>query len=113
MQRMLRFAALLLALALALPAGNVSNGSNTCPTSGAKRISSTSIRAIHFTVQSVSSNMGIIYLGGPSVTTNGVAIGAGDADTFPPASNTAQYDLSQIYFACSVNTDSIVYTYLQ
>lgn len=114
MKPLLRFAALLLALAIALPAGNVTSGSNTCPTSGAKKVSSTSTRAIHVTIQADTTNMGYIHLGGSAVTTStGVYLGAGDANTLPPASNSAQYDLSQIYFACTVNTDTIVFTYLQ
>lgn len=117
MKYLQRLIVLLLALAFALPAGNIGNGSNTCPTSGAKRLSATSIRSISFTVQAPAApvaNTGYVCLGGSAVTTTtGVCLGGGDAFTFAPASNTAQYDLTQIYFVCSVNTDLIAYTYLQ
>jgi hypothetical protein len=116
----LRFFALLFGLCLAIPAGNVGNGSTTCPASGSKRISSISLRSITFTVQApngsggTTANMGTITLGGSGVTsTTAVSLGAGDAYTFPAAASTAQYDLTQIYFACSNSADSIVYTYLQ
>jgi len=112
--RLIRFASLLLALAFALPAGNVSSGSNTCPSSGTKRIAAASIRSITFTVQAPSGNMGTISIGGSAASaTTAVTISGGDAFTFPPASNSAAYDLTQIYFACSNSADSIVYTYLQ
>ncbi len=115
--RTLRALALLFCLAVAIPAGNVSNGSNTCPTSGTKRIASASIKSISFTVQAPAApvaNTGYVCLGGSAVTTTtGVCLGGGDSFTFSPASNTAQYDLTQIYFVCSVNTDLITYTYLQ
>jgi hypothetical protein len=113
----LRFIAILLGLAVAIPAGNVSSGSNTCPTSGAKRVAASSIRAITFTVQAPSApvaNTGYICLGDSAVsTTKGVCLGGGDAFTFAPASNSAAYDLTQVWFACSVNTDLITYNYLQ
>jgi hypothetical protein len=115
--RTIRFIALLLGLAICIPAGNVSSGSNTCPTSGAKRISASSIRSITFTVQAPAApvaNTGYVCLGSSAVTTtSGVCLGGGDAFTFAPASNSAAYDLTQIWFVCSVNTDLITYTYLQ
>lgn len=110
----IRFIALLLGLSLAIPAGNVGSGSTTCPASGAKRISSISLRSITFTVQAPSGNMGTVALGGSAITTStGVSLGSGDAYTFAPAANSAQYDLTGIWFACSNSSDTIVYTYLQ
>ncbi len=115
--KILRALALLFCLAIAIPAGNVSNGSNSCPTSGTKRIASSSIRSISFTIQAPAApvaNTGYVCLGGASVTTTtGVCLGGGDSYTFGAASNSSQYDLTQIYFVCSVNTDLITYTYLQ
>ncbi len=115
--KILRAAVLLFCLCLVVPAGNIGNGSNTCPTSGTKRIASSSIKSISFTVQAPAApvaNMGYVCIGGSAVTTtSGVCLGGGDSLTFGAASNTAQYDLTQIYFVCSVNTDLITYTYLQ
>lgn len=114
---LIRLAALLLGLSLAIPAGNIGNGSNTCPTSGTKKISSSSIRATQFTLQAPAapvSNTGYICIGGASVTTTtGACLGGGDSIFMPPVSNSAAYELNNIYFVCSVNTDLITYTYLQ
>ena len=115
--RTLRFVAILFGLAIAIPAGNIGNGSNTCPTSGTKRIASASLRATQFTLQAPAapvSNTGYICIGGASVTTTtGACLGGGDSIFMPPVGNSAAYDLTQIYFVCSVNTDLLVYTYLQ
>lgn len=115
--KIIRLAVLLFCLCLAVPAGNVGNGSNTCPTSGTKRIASSSLRVTQFLIQAPAapvSNTGYICIGGASVTTTtGACLGGGDSIFMPPVSNSAAYDLTQIYFVCSVNTDLITYTYLQ
>lgn len=105
------------ALLVELHGASFRNGSNTCPTSGAKQLSSTSIRASWVTVQSPaapSANTGRLHFGDSTVTTsNGVYISPGGTYTFPTEGNSAVYDLSNIYFACSVNTDIVNFNYLQ
>lgn len=112
----MRYARLLPLLLLLFPifGGNPGDGSNTCPTSGNKAVSSTRLVAGLVTVQAPSANTGNIYLGGSSLTTSrGIFITPGGSYTYPPQSNTQPYDLSAIRFACTVSADSITYNYVQ
>jgi hypothetical protein len=97
-----------------LSGGQLIPGANTCPTSGAKAVSATSARSVTWTVQAPLANTGKIYIGGPTVTTStGIALNPGDGYTNPSQGNAASYDLSQVYFACTVSGDSITYVYQQ
>lgn len=116
----MKFCGRLLALILLVtgvavaPAAQPRSGKNTCPTSGAKQVSATSARASTFTVQGTTANTGTIYVGDSTVdTSTGVALTGNDAFTFPPQGNAAAYDLKTTYFACTVNTDTITFIYVQ
>lgn len=107
------FALFIIAVFLANPAA-IKSGSNTCPSSGNKTVSSTNIRAIQVIVMGTSGNTGKVYVGGPTVTTSeGIYLNAGDTINFATQGNASAYDLSNIYFACTVSGDSIGFTYVQ
>lgn len=90
------------------------SGSNTCPASGAKQVSSTQIKATWVSIQAPSTNSGKIYFGGSTVSTSeGNYITAGGVNFFPPVSNSSFYDLRQIYFACGNSADTITISYAQ
>lgn len=113
--RLLRFSlgAILLFVPV-LPGGNVGNGSNTCPASGNKQISSTNTPASWVNVQAPSANTGYVYFGGLTTsTTSGDFITPGGSKFFPTAGNAGVYNLANIRFACTVTADTITFTYLQ
>jgi hypothetical protein len=110
------FVVLLLAAPTATYSGNVGNPSAavSCPSSGNKVISSTSLRVTTFTLYAPTANTGFITWGGSTVsTTNAPPLYHTDSYTAPTTGNAAPYDLSQIYFACSASGDTLVYNYLQ
>ncbi len=90
-------------------------GSQTCPSSGSKRISSTSLKTTIWFVQAPSANTGQVYIGFSSgvTTSTGIYLNAGDSLTNPPQGNAATHDLSQVYIACTQSADSITYSYEQ
>lgn len=121
---MKRLFILTLALAgmLALPpqtrSGAIGQGSQTCPASGNKALSSTSfpapIKAIWVSVQAPSANSGQIYVGGPGVTTSTANFfNATGFFFFPTQSNAPAYALNQIYIACTNSSDTVTYLYGQ
>jgi hypothetical protein len=86
----------------------------TCPTSGTKAFVTAPTRATWVSVQAPIGNAGSIYLGSSAVvSTSGNEFFAGDFMFFPPVSNTAFYEMSSMYFACSTNTDGIKFIYGQ
>jgi len=107
--------ALMLTLSLATaPAANWKSLTVTCPTSGAKVVSSTQIKASWVLLQSPYANTGVIYVGDSAVSsTEGVQLLIGDALNAPPQGNSQVFDLGLIYFACSVNTDTVTVLYAQ
>jgi len=112
--KLLRLALIL--LAVAATAGNYNSASVTCPGSGNRQISSTSLRATWAIIMAPSANTGKVYFGGSTVavsTTAGFYLSAGDSYNFPPHGGAAVYDLSQVYFACAQSGDALVYNYLQ
>ena len=117
--RYLKLASLLVVFAIScglsgLRAGNFSSGSQTCPGSGNKRVSSTSLKAVSWTMMAPGANTGYIAFGGSAVTTTtGPVLYALDSYTANPAGNSAMWDLSQVYIACSASGDKVVYTYVQ
>src|SRR5579863_6161070 len=117
MKHILRFALVFIALAscpVHLRSGALGTGSQTCPTSGRKALSTTSVKAIYIDLQGTPTNMGSIYIGGPAVTTSaGVFITASGTYRLGPASNTASEDLSQTFIACTNSADSLTFTYQQ
>jgi hypothetical protein len=114
MKSTIRIAVVLLGLALALPAGQIFSGSVSCPTSGNKVVSSTTIKAVTYTLQAPTANTGSVYIGGSTVSTSqGFFLKSGDSYTSPPQSNTAAYNLGTTYFACSASGDSLTYSYFQ
>lgn len=110
----LRVLLLLPLLVFPMRPGALGTGSQTCPTSGRKQLSTTQTKVTWISVQAPSGNTGSIYLGGPAVTTSlGNYITAGGTFFFPAVSNTAAYDLSQSFMACTVTADTVTFTYLQ
>jgi hypothetical protein len=95
-------------------AGNIGQGSATCPSSGAKQLSSTAAAYMWISFQAPLANTGRVYFGGSAVTTStGNFILAGGNYAFLPVANTFPYQATNIYFACTVSGDSITYNYLQ
>jgi len=109
------FALFFLVMGLAVaPAANVKSGSTTCPSNGSKQVASSSVRVAKIDLQAPVANTGVVYVGGSTISsTTGIALTNGDGYSVPPISNTASYDLTNIYFACSQSADKITYTYLQ
>jgi len=99
----------------ALRAGALSNGSQTCPASGAKVLSTTN-HSKYAWIQffTPSGNSGQVYLGGSTVSsTTAAGISANQSWLFPVIANTQPYDLTQTYMACSNSADSLQYTVFQ
>lgn len=104
----------LLILAPSAKTGTVGSGSQTCPTSGNKRVSSSNIFATYVSIQAPIGNTGTVFVGGSTVTTSqGNGILALGTVGFAPHANAAVFNLNQIYFACSVSADSVYYLYIQ
>jgi hypothetical protein len=115
-RRLIQFGILGALLVMPLKSGSMTNGRTTCPTSGNIPVvlSATPIPATWVVVQAPFTNGGTVYVGTSGVTsTTGIALAAGGSFFMPPRSNTASYTVNNIYFACSTNTDAIVYTYAQ
>jgi hypothetical protein len=117
MKRLL-FLTLALAGMLAIPenirSGAIGQGSQTCPASGNKALSTVATRAVWVNVQGPSANTGQIYTGGPGVTTSTADFfGAYGGFFFPPEGGAATYQLNQIYIACTNSADSVTYKYGQ
>lgn len=105
---------LLIAFAVTAQAAAVKDVAQTCPSSGRIQVSSTQTKASAVFIQAPTTNTGLIYVGGSDVTTsNAAAIQAFGSFTFPAQANVQPYDLSQIFIACTVNTDVIRVTYVQ
>ena len=82
------------------------NGTTTCPTSGAKQVSATSYNLYQLTVVTGLSNGGSIAIGGSTVTTsNAPLMSAGSSFNWTKPS--AGVNPATLYFACTLNTDSI------
>ena len=112
--------AIALLLLVAAPVGRSANflhGSVTCPGSGTAQLASTATKASFIVAQSPllpTPNTGRIHFGGSGVTTSGgVYILPGDSYSWPPEGNSAVFDLRQIYFACTVNSDIVTFDYVQ
>lgn len=115
--------ALLIFVALTLPLGSAAfrSGSQTCPTTGTKQLSTTApTRALWISLQAPSDNTGVVAIGSQSVTVaaacaaaTGNCLTASGSVLYPTISNTAAYDLGQTWFACTVAADKLMYTVLQ
>ena len=96
---------------------NFLHGSVACPGSGTAQLASVSTKASFIVAQSPllpTPNTGRIHFGGSGVTTSGgVYILPGDSYSWPPEGNSAVFDLRQIYFACTVNSDIVTFDYVQ
>jgi hypothetical protein len=111
---------ILAVLAVSLFGSAPHSGSTTCPSSGNLAILSISVSTPTYTLLAPGStdavpNTGIVYFGGPAVTTSGANVGfpliPGSSYTAPTQGNAGPYNLHNVYIACSVNTDTIRYTY--
>lgn len=117
MRRLLVLSMLILAGAWSAGSANFISTTVSCPSSGTQRLASVSTKASLIVAQSPllpTPNTGRIHFGDSSVTTSGgVYILPGDPYSFPPEGNSQVYDLRQIYFACTVNTDVLTLNYVQ
>jgi hypothetical protein len=118
---LLRTLAVLIALVLPLGSATFRSGSQTCPSSGTKQLSTTApTRAIWISLQSPSGNTGVIAFGSQSVTVaaacataSGNCMTASGTAFLPAVSNSSSYDLSQVWFTCTVAGDTIMFNALQ
>lgn len=95
----------------------------TCPSGGTKQLSTASVPVSWINFQTPSDNAGAIYIGDSSVTgtsascnasgSKGTCLTASGTSFLPPLANVSAYNLSNIYFVCTTNTDSLIGTYLQ
>lgn len=106
--------AALILLAPALRSGGFTSASQTCPSSGNKKVASSTTKAVWYIIQAPSANTGKVYVGGSTVTTStGAYLSAGDSLSAPPQGGAAAYDLSNTYIACTQAADTITYFYAQ
>lgn len=111
---MRRLLVLLFILTIPIHSGALGTGSQTCPSSGRKQLSTTQTKALWISIQAPTANTGQVWVGGPAVTTSaGNFIAGGGSYFLPTAGNATTYDLSQTYIACTVGADSVTYTYHQ
>lgn len=104
-------AILALALGINLHAASAFSGVTTCPTSGAKQVSSSSLPFSYGIVQALVGNSGTITVGGSNVTSsNGIYITPIGSVSYPPQGNSNAYNLGGIYFTCSNSADSLSWT---
>lgn len=104
--RMIALVMLLMFSSLAVHSGDFIFGTQTCPTSGTKQVSTTSTNFFQLTVVAYLNNTGNITIGGPTVASSantGILPGSSFNFTKPsPGINPVT-----LYMACTVNTDSI------
>lgn len=87
-------------------------GTTACPASGNTRVRTTSAKAYTFVIQAPSANAGSVCIGGPSVTTaNSPCLVPGASISGLPSGNSAIYDLSTEYMACTSSGDSVVWSF--
>lgn len=104
----------LLAIAFSLLRGaSPISGTTTCPISGTRVLVSTSTKVSTYTIvapAAPTANTGVVCFGNTSITTTtGPCLLPGSSYTAPTQGNNAAYDLSQVSFACTVNTDTLKY----
>ena len=106
--RTLALVVLLLATAATTFSGAFYSGSNSCPTSGNKQVSATSVSMAQLTVSALTANTGKIYFGGPSVTASGggEVIAGGNYNC---GSSSTGCNPATLYFACTVSGDTIAW----
>jgi hypothetical protein len=84
------------------------SGAATCPSSGRAQVSTTPYNLYQITVQALTSNSGVVYVGSSSVTTSsggGLIAGASYNANKPSAA----INPADLYFACTVNTDGVTW----
>jgi len=90
------------------------DGSKAVTTAGTRvQLSSTQILVVSLSIQASSSNTGVIYVGGPTISsTRGVALSAGDTlALLPMARQNEYYDLRSIWLDASVSAEGVTYAY--
>lgn len=113
------FRVMLALMLLVFPAGTMFSsslgvGSQSCPTAGAKQLSTTNTPAIWINIQALSGNSGTIWYGGSAVTTSkGSYLFPAGTGYISSGSQNAGLNLSATYIACTNSGDSVTYTYLQ
>lgn len=108
MRTLVMITLLLVATASSILPGNFVNGSQTCPSSGNKRVSSTQYNLYQLTVTSLIANTGRIYFGGSTVSTSDGAevLPGGSYNAVKPSAGT---DPGTLYFACTSSADSLTW----
>lgn len=98
-------------LVFVVSAGQVKSSVTTCPSSGVKPISATQKKVVTYTIVADIANTGSVCWGDSGITTSTApCLQVGMSFTGQPQGNSAAYDLSQIYIACTVNSDAIRWT---
>ncbi len=101
--------------------GALLSGSQSCPTSGVKRLIATSTKASWVQLQAAHGNTGAIAFGGSNVAVTAACAAPGTGNCLiadwtamlPPAGNASSLDMSQIWIACTVSGDTMLFNYLQ
>ena len=105
----LRLVVSLLILVSATFSGDFVSGSATCPSSGNAHVSPTPYNLYQFTMTAGLSNTGVIYIGGSNITTsNGGGVLTPGA-SYNASKPNAGVNPSSLYFACTVNTDTLTW----
>lgn len=114
MGNLIRLLIVCVAMSSSLRSGGFISGSNSCPASGNKQVTSSKASAAWYVIQAPTANTGRVYIGDSGVTTSeGVFLSSGDSLSAPPRGNTASYNLADVYIACTETTDTITYVYAQ
>ena len=117
MSRITKLLALLALAAGGITADGLHSFSVSCPSSGNKPLSSTSLPVKFYSVMGAASNTGYIYLGDSTVTATAASsfgyLAKGVIYTVPPAGTTDSWNLSGVYFACSSSGDYAAVAYGQ
>ena len=104
----LRLTLAFLLLVVVTRSGDFVSGSASCATSGVAQVSTTSYNLYQITVQAKTTNTGVIFVGGPTVTTasgGGLVAGASYNANKPSAG----INPTALYFACTVNSDAVTW----
>lgn len=97
---------MLIAAPIVTRSGEYVSGATTCPSSGAARVSTTSVSVAQLTVVAPTANTGEVHVGGSNVTTStgGILLPGG---SYTDNKNNAGTNPSILFFACTVSADTI------
>lgn len=97
---------MLLILSAMLMHSDFVGGTQTCPTSGAKQVSTTPYALYSVAVVPYSNNTGTITIGGSTVVAS-ANTGLSPGDTFGTTKPNAGVNPSTLYMACTASGDSV------